>query len=88
MTSPVTLQDLAYLSGRSLSTFKREFQALYNTSPLQWIRGKRLDMARDMLTHTSMSVTDVCFTTGFENVAHFSKVFKERFGVSPSAVKK
>ncbi|MCA0754243.1 helix-turn-helix transcriptional regulator [Paenibacillus sp. N4] len=87
ITSPVSLNDLAYLSGRSLSAFKRDFQAIYNTSPLRWIRNRRLDIAKEMLVHSTLSVTDVCFSTGFENVAHFSKVFKERFGMSPSACK-
>lgn len=87
ITNPVSLNDLAYLSGRSLSAFKRDFQAIYNTSPLRWIRNRRLDMAKEMLLHTSLSVTDVCFSTGFENVAHFSKVFKERFGMAPSTCK-
>lgn len=86
--NPVSISDLAYLSGRSLSSFKREFQAMYNTSPLQWIRNRRLDKAEELLTHSNLSVTDICFTTGFENVAHFSKVFKERFGYPPSALKK
>jgi AraC family transcriptional regulator, exoenzyme S synthesis regulatory protein ExsA len=85
--NPVSLNDLAYLSGRSLSTFKREFKDVYNTPPLQWIRNRRLDRARELLTHSPLSVTDICFTTGFENVAHFSKVFKERFGISPSRFK-
>jgi AraC family transcriptional regulator, exoenzyme S synthesis regulatory protein ExsA len=85
--NPVSLNDLAYLSGRSLSTFKREFKDVYNTPPLQWIRNRRLDRARELLTHSPLSVTDICFTTGFENVAHFSKVFKERFGISPSLFK-
>ncbi|MBO7746969.1 helix-turn-helix transcriptional regulator [Paenibacillus sp. MWE-103] len=85
--NPVTLSDLAYLSGMGLSTFKREFSDMYNTSPLQWIRGRRLDKARELLLHSPMSVTDVCFTTGFENAAHFSKAFKERHGISPSAFK-
>lgn len=87
LTNPVSLNDLAYLSGRSLSAFKRDFQAIYNTSPLRWIRNRRLDIAKELLIHSSLSVTDVCFSTGFENVAHFSKVFKERFGVSPSSWK-
>jgi AraC family transcriptional regulator, exoenzyme S synthesis regulatory protein ExsA len=86
--NPVSLNDLAYLSGRSLSTFKREFKEIYNTSPLHYIRNRRLDKAKELLTHTSFSVTDVCFSTGFENVSHFSKVFKERFGISPSLLKK
>ncbi|XEC93033.1 AraC family transcriptional regulator [Paenibacillus tarimensis] len=87
ITNPVSLNDLAYLSGRSLSAFKRDFQAIYNTSPLRWIRNRRLDIAKELLLHSSLSVTDVCFSTGFENVAHFSKVFKERFGVPPSTCK-
>lgn len=85
--NPVTLQDLAYLSGRSLSAFKRDFKAIYNTSPLQWIRNARLDQAKDLLAHSSLSVTEACFRTGFENVSHFSKAFKLRFGFSPSAIK-
>lgn len=86
--NPLSLNDLAYLSGRSLSTFKREFKEIYNTSPLHYIRNRRLEKAKELLTHTSLSVTDVCFSTGFENIAHFSKVFKERFGISPSLLKK
>lgn len=82
--NPVSLNDLAYLSGRSLSTFKRDFQAKYHTSPLKWIRNRRLDKAEKLLLETTLSVTDICYSTGFENIAHFSKVFKIQFGVSPS----
>lgn len=82
--NPVSLNDLAYLSGRSLATFKRDFQAIYNTPPLKWVRNRRLDKAEELLAETALSVTDVCFSTGFENIAHFSKVFKERFGLPPS----
>ncbi|WP_234489489.1 helix-turn-helix domain-containing protein [Paenibacillus sp. S28] len=82
--NPVSLNDLAYLSGRSLAAFKRDFQAIYNTSPLKWVRNRRLDKAKELLAETVLSVTDVCFSTGFENIAHFSKVFKERFGLPPS----
>lgn len=85
--NPVSLNDLAYLSGRSLSSFKRDFQSIYNTSPLQWIRNRRLDRAKELLANSSLSVTDVCFSTGFENVGHFSRVFKKRFGISPSMVR-
>lgn len=82
--NPVSLNDLAYLSGRSLSTFKRDFQAKYHTSPLKWIRNRRLDKAEKLLLETTLSVTDICYSTGFENITHFSKVFKIQFGVSPS----
>ena len=84
ITNPISISDLAYLSGRSLSSFKRDFQTVYHTSPLKWIRNQRLDKAKKLLAETSLSVTDVCFSTGFENVAHFSKVFKLQVGLPPS----
>ncbi len=87
LMNPVSLNDLAYLSGRSLSTFKREFQAIYNEPTFQWIRNRRLEKAKELLMNSGLSVTDVCFATGFENVAHFSKSFKKKYGVPPSEVK-
>lgn len=83
-TNPVSLSELAYLSGRSLSSFKRDFQSIYQTPPAQWIREKRLLKANELLSNTLLSVTDICYTTGFENVAHFSRLYKDFFGYSPS----
>jgi AraC-like DNA-binding protein len=85
--NPVSINDLAYLSGRSLSSFKRDFQSIYNIPPSKWIKERRLQKAKELLTNTSMSVTDICFTIGFENATHFSRIFREHFGYSPSSYK-
>lgn len=82
--SPVSIAELAYLSGRSLSSFKREFFAIYQVTPAQWIREKRLSKAKEMLS-TDMAVTEVCYALGFENLAHFSRLYKSHHGCSPSA---
>ena len=82
-TSPITLEELAYLSGRSLSSFKLDFQSIYGETPAKWIREKRLSKARQMLQSSRMSVADVAYSLGFENPTHFSRIFKERFGSSP-----
>ena len=82
-TSPITLEELAYLSGRSLSRFKRDFQSIYGETPAKWIREKRLSKARQILQSSRMSVADVAYSLGFENPTHFSRIFKERFGSSP-----
>jgi transcriptional regulator GlxA family with amidase domain len=80
----ISLYQLAVLSGRSLSSFRRDFLAIYNMPPSQWIRQKRLEKAKELLTSTSLSVTDICYDTGFENIAHFSKIFKSQFGYCPT----
>ncbi|MGH1760548.1 AraC family transcriptional regulator [Enterococcus gallinarum] len=80
---PVTLSDLAYLSGRSLSSFKRDFYAIYNMAPSKWIREQRISKAKELLNRTSNSITDICFAIGFESLSHFSRVFKEITGYTP-----
>lgn len=82
--SPISVSELAYLSGRSLSSFKRDFQNIYNIAPATWIREKRLEKAKEMLETTVLSVSDICYSLGFENVSHFSRIYKEFHGQAPS----
>ncbi|RNC67047.1 AraC family transcriptional regulator [Proteiniphilum sp. X52] len=81
---PVNIEQLAYLSGRSLSTFKREFAELYDTTPAEWIRNKRLEKAKQLLENSNYPVADICYTVGFENPSHFSRIFKRHFGHQPT----
>lgn len=81
----LSVQELAVLAGRSLSSFRRDFLSIYNMPPSQWIREKRLKKAKDFLISTNMTITDICYTLGFENIAHFSRLFKSQFGHSPTA---
>lgn len=83
-TSPISLDELAYLSGRSLSSFKREFQDIYGEPPARWIREKRLSKAHEMLRSSNLSVADVAYSLGFENPTHFSRIFKQQYGYAPS----
>lgn len=84
LMTPKSLNELAELSGRSLSSFKRDFLAIYNMPPSTWLRRRRLEKARELFLSTTMTVTDVCYTLGFENLAHFSRLFKSHFGYAPS----
>lgn len=86
-TSSISLTTLAELSGRSLSSFKRDFQAVYNTTPAAWIREKRLEKAKEMLETTQLPVADICFSLGFENVSHFSRIFKAHFKKAPTGIR-
>ena len=86
ITSPIGIDELAFLSGRSRSSFKRDFQDIYGEPPARWIREQRLERAYRMLKDSSMSVSDVAYTLGFENPTHFSRLFKQRFHCPPSAL--
>lgn len=83
--SAMPLSKLAALSQRSLSSFRRDFLAIYNMPPSKWIRERRLKKAQDLLCTTRMSITDICYTLGFESITHFSRLFKSRFGFPPSS---
>ncbi|MEE9361983.1 MAG: AraC family transcriptional regulator [Cellulophaga sp.] len=83
----VPLEKLAILSGRSMSTFRREFKLTFGTTPHKWILKKRLQSAYKLLIETTNNISDVCLETGFEDLAHFSKAFKKEYGQSPSEIK-
>jgi AraC-like DNA-binding protein len=78
--SGLSLYELAALARRSLSSFRRDFHAVYNMPPSQWIRQKRMENAGKLLTNTSMSVAEICYSLGFQNVTNFCRIFKSHFG--------
>lgn len=80
----LSLDAFARLCHRSLSTFKREFQKIYATTPKKWLLERRLDCAARLLHTPEMNVTEVAFECGFEDASHFCRVFKIKFGHPPS----
>ena len=80
----LTIEDMASFTGRSPSTFKRDFHKISTLSPQKWLINKRLDAAQEMLRDKNRSVTDVYMEVGFKNLSHFSTAFKKQFGVAPS----
>lgn len=85
-TSTLPLQELAKLSGRSLSTFHRDFKKTFDTSPHAWLLKKRLTKARELLLTTAQTPSMIYLELGFKDLAHFSRSFKKEFGVSPSQI--
>jgi len=79
----LSLEQYAKLCHRSLSSFKRDFQANFQEPPGKWLLRKRLEHAAALLRSSKMNVTEIAFESGFEDVSHFSRVFKQRFQASP-----
>lgn len=80
----MTLEKFAYLTGRSLTTFKRDFKKAFNTTPQRWLTQKRLELAHYQLAEKKKKAIEVCFETGFENLSHFSYAFRKHFGYAPT----
>lgn len=80
----ISLSEYAQLCNMSLSSFKRKFKSIYQTTPLQYIQQKRLEKSRELLAISDLSISDVAYDCGFKSLSHFSKKFKEFYGISPS----
>lgn len=79
----LSIAEYARLAQRSISTFKRDFQVIYKTTPGRWLAGKRLEYAKLLLESSKKTISEVAFESGFENSSHFSRVFRENHNMSP-----
>lgn len=80
---PFKIEDYAYLTGRSVSTFRRDFKSYYDLTPQKWLKEKRMEKALQILEEQSISVTELAFEVGYENISYFIKEFKTKVGLSP-----
>lgn len=78
------LEKFGYLTGRSLTTFKRDFKKAFATTPQKWLTQKRLELAHYQFVEKKKKPIDVCYEVGFENLSHFSFAFKKHFGYAPT----
>ncbi|HMI01075.1 MAG TPA: AraC family transcriptional regulator [Pedobacter sp.] len=82
----MSLEKLGYLTGRSLSTFNRDFKKLFHTTPQKWLTDKRLELAYYHMAEKKKKPTEVYLEVGFEDLSHFSFTFKKKYGISPNQV--
>lgn len=82
------IEDLAFFAGLSLSSFKRKFKTVFDTSPGVYIKTRRLEKAKRLLEKTSLRVSEIAFDCGFNDVGYFSKSFASQYSCSPSGYRK
>ncbi|MGN6566340.1 MAG: helix-turn-helix domain-containing protein, partial [Flavipsychrobacter sp.] len=82
----VSVQRFAFLTGRSLSAFKRDFNAIFNDTPTHWLVKKRLEEAHFLLEKKKQKPSDIYLDLGFETLSHFSFAFKKKFGKTPTEI--
>ena len=82
----VHLKRFAYLTGRSLATFKRDFEKIFHVSPSRWLQKRRLQEAYYLIKEKGKSPSAIYLDLGFEDLSHFSFAFKKTYGVAPSKI--
>jgi len=80
----ITLEELASKYGLSTSSFHRLFVKRLGISPHKWIKDQRLNYARCWMLFSQKPVSEIYLELGFEDISHFSREFKKKFGYSPS----
>ena len=79
----LSIRELAFLSNMSTSTFKREFQKHFYTSPGKWFQEKRLEHAAFLLKYHSKRPSEIFEEVGYESLSNFTQAFKVKYGVTP-----
>ena len=82
----VDLNRFAYLTGRSLATFKRDFEKLFQLTPGRWLQQRRLQEAYYLIKEKGKTASDIYLDLGFEDLSHFSLAFKKQFGAAPTKI--
>jgi len=82
ITNNLTLSELAFLCYTSISTFKRRFIRLYNSTPSKYFLQRKMEIAASLLLHNE-NPGEVFYKVGYESHSSFSQSFKQIYGISP-----
>jgi len=80
----VTLPEVARVACLSPNHLLRSFRKVFGATPHQFLTGRRLQEAKELLARSELSVTEICLASGFETLGSFSSLFRKRYGVAPS----
>lgn len=88
MGSPdLSIDSLASKMGMGRSQFYRKIKSLTNYSPVELLRDLRLKHARELLSTTERSVSEIAYEVGFTSPAYFTRCYREAYGETPSEIR-
>jgi CheY-like chemotaxis protein/AraC-like DNA-binding protein/two-component sensor histidine kinase len=82
------IQTLCRILSVSRTQLYRKFNSLTNQTINKYLRSLRLCRAKELLLSRRFNVSETAYRTGFKNISHFSKVFKDEFGINPGEINK
>jgi transcriptional regulator GlxA family with amidase domain len=85
LTEQFSEADLAEIAGLSASAFSRSFRRHTGQALVKYVNRLRINLACQLLMGPSeMKITDVCFSSGFNNISNFNRQFQVQKGMTPS----
>ncbi len=87
-TERITLLSVSSALGITPQYLSSVFSRYMGVSFSEYLRDKRLRYAAGLLLENKYNVTEICYKCGFENLSHFLRSFKKRYGVSPKKYQK
>src|SRR5690606_27453226 len=85
LTRPIDSKKLSDKACMSRASFFKKFKETMGETPSQYILKQRINLARKQLSSSNISITEACYASGFENLSHFIKAFKNEVGMTPKA---
>ncbi len=80
----ISIETLAQMTNRSLTSFKKEFRRQFDAPPHKWFIAQRLNRSRLLLLSTGKTISEVGAECAFSNISHFIKLFKSRYRYTPA----
>jgi AraC family transcriptional regulator len=84
LDEPISLDELAAEVSLSRFHFATAFRMATGRSPHQWLVDERIGRARSLLAHSTMAVTEVALSVGYQTPSSFAAAFRKSVGASPS----
>lgn len=86
--APPSLKELSYKAAINEFKLKKGFKQLFNTTVYGFLQNYRLCQAKELLEHGEINIGEASALVGYKSISHFSKIFKEQFGITPIQIKK
>ena len=88
ISEPILISVLSEHSGLSPKKLQLGFQVLYSKTVNEYVRQLKLEIARDYLKNTDLSVSEIVYAIGIRSRSYFSKIFSEAYGILPTDYRK
>ena len=83
----ISMETFSYYTGLHRSSIYRFFKRQYGKSPTEYIQEFRLQKAYSILTNSDMPINQIAFSCGFNDMSHFTKLFRRKYGISPKEIR-